>query len=247
MTTNSITSSPISLAAPLEFSIPDYGLKLPKTLNSPIDQSSFSLRRYSESNEDIKALYGILQDPRLWEGGYNFSGREVDHTDLEDIRNSMVGRWVNADTDLMAILDGDSFIGITGVVDWDLNNSSFGTPAITVPKSVLTGRTVLSPDYWGTTANAEAKLMVFGEVFSRPVLDINVSISATNYRSIEASKKFGFEFNSTSTVFVEGSMTEFHRYTIDRDRWPEIKEKNLLKIGTKYEAKSQGMRSAYAR
>lgn len=235
---NTLAPIPFELSeTPLEFSIPDFGLQLPETLTSPIQGSRFSLRRYAEALEDVEVLYSILQDPRLWEGGYNFSGREVDLNDTEDIRDSMIGRWVNVDSDLMAILDGDTFIGITGVVNWDFNNSSFGIPSGIMPKSVLTGRTVLSPNYWGTTANAESKLMIFTEVFSKPVMDVNVSISATNYRSIEATKKFGFELTALSSGLVEDEVKDFQLFTLSRDKWPEARDRNLATIRAKYEAK----------
>lgn len=203
-------------------------LRLPEQICSPLAQSTLTLQRFSGSTKELEAIYKTLSNPKLWEGGYDLSGRLIDITDNKGLRAAIEELWLSDGLELMVIRDGDNFAGVTGVMDWSCGD----LPAW----NVLTGRTVISVDYWGTKVNSESKVMLYDEIFKLGVNQIECTVSCTNNRSLAAVQKFGFTELRQAPKLVDGVLKNFTRFGLPTGRWSNVFAQNLDRINIKLQS-----------
>lgn len=203
-------------------------LKLPEQISSPLAQSTLTLQRFSGSTKELEAIYKTLSNPKLWEGGYDLSGRLIDITDDKSLRAAIEELWLSESLELMVIQDGRNFAGVTGVMDWSCGGDSTW--------NVLTGRTVIATDYWGTKVNSESKVMLYDEIFRLGADQIECTVSCTNNRSLAAVQKFGFTELRQAPKLVDGVLKNFTRFGLPTSRWSNVFAQNLDRISIKLQS-----------
>lgn len=201
-------------------------LRLPEYVSSPLPKSTMHLQRFTGSSKELDCIYATLSNPKLWEGGYDLSGRLIDITDSKSLKAAIEELWLNESLELMVIQEYDRFVGVTGVMDWNCSESQGW--------NVLTGRTVISTEYWGSRANIESKLMLYSEIFQLGADQIECTVSCTNTRSLAAVSKFGFQELRKAPKLVDGVVKDFVRFGIPTVQWSEVSSKNVERINLRF-------------
>lgn len=200
---------------PLPFALPEEIL---------LEGSATALRTFSFEN-DSEHIYELLSDPRIASGGYKFNGLEINPDSTQNLQEEIWRRWGDGSYELMKIEHRGVFIGVTGVAR-QLTSSA--------PVTVLSGRTLLSPNVWGTSVNAEVKLALYGELFARGAGVVEVIVAMDNLRSMGSVTKFGFvAAEIVVSPMATGGVNLFRRLKLKSSAWEDTREMNLARIAQK--------------
>jgi RimJ/RimL family protein N-acetyltransferase len=96
---------------------------------------------------------------------------------------------------------------------------------------VKIGRTIISPAFWGMTANHEVELALLDWVFSRGARRVECDVDPQNHRSISSLKRFGFTVEGTrrrSSQRIDGSWRDIIVLSLLAEEWPATRERALL-------------------
>lgn len=183
--------------------------------------SRVTLRSFSFTN-DVTLLQGLLVNPRISSGGYRFNGIAIDPHNEALLQEEMLARWGDGSYEIMKVEVEGNFVGVTGVAR---------QPTSTKPLTVLSGRTVLSPEVWGTSINAEVKLALYGALFEQGAERVEVIVALDNLRSLGSIVKFGFTpAEIVVRPMVNGGVNHFRRLKLECSDWARVREENLARI-----------------
>lgn len=170
------------------------------------------------------ALASILLDERLWEKGYGDGEWRPSQPSETDsfIASAFTPYKVFA---VMTNPDyfGSSFlVGTTGI-----------TQIVQDDARIRIGRTLLSPDIWGTGANHEIKVALLTWLFENGTERLECLVDGENTQSSSSLLRFGFLHEGLMRKYskrLDGTWKDISLYSMLSEEWPDVYRKNISRI-----------------
>ncbi len=174
--------------------------------------------------EDAPALFGVLDDARVFEGGYagGPAGRPADlpafqrwwTSGLRDPRRCVV---------YVVRLLADGPAGGAGTV---VGTSSLGDPSV-LDERIHLGWTAYAPAVWGSAVNPECKLLMLRHAFEDCGFGrVKIQTDVLNPRSQAAIAKLGAVREGVlrrHQARADGTFRDTVVFSIVRDEWPAVR------------------------
>ncbi len=182
--------------------------------------------------EDAPDLFTVLDDARVFEGGYagGPAGRPADlpafrrwwTSGLRDPRRCVV---------YVVRLVADGPAGGAGTV---VGTSSLGDPSV-VDERIHLGWTAYAPAVWGSAVNPECKLLLLRHAFEDCGFGrVKIQTDVANPRSQAAIAKLGAVREGVlrrHQARADGTFRDTVVFSIVRDEWPAVRAELVRRVG----------------
>ncbi len=177
---------------------------------------------------DVEALFGALDDERVWSSGYGGgpAGRPRDADGMAAIvEAALAARDRDERQPYVVRLVEDSALGAAGTVvgttslgDWDLDN-----------ERTHIGWTAYGPRWWASAVNPECKLLLLTHAFDDCGFGrVKLQTDLRNERSKAAIARLGATREGVLRRHVrraDGTFRDTVVFSILREEWPEVRER----------------------
>ena len=190
--------------------------------NFPLELEGENLKLIKLNVGHLNGLKLISIDERIWE----FLPRKIHSTDDFDAYNKWIFERIdNGFLLVYTIIDkqADTIIGSTGFLNYDKDN-----------RKIEIGGTWLTPNYWGSKFNLEAKYLLLNLCFAeKDIVRVELKTRETNIRSQKAIEKLGCLKEGIlrwDRINDDGTFRNTILYSIIKPEWQTIKNKLEIEL-----------------